>query len=262
MTIAHPRRLRAERALPQALREALRELPNCPPEPAQLGELRGKLGLPAKALPAPVRPVLVPERRLRERRLRQTVVALLFFPIAATAAVGKVIELQRQSALRSATTSHSAVVPALGFAQQSSIQPSAPLRGPATVASQGLGAPSPANSAVDLARFPRAAARSELNAAELESARTLDVEQAAASEIELLQRANTALKADPAQALTLAAQHRQLFPVGNLAQEREVIAIKALLAVGDSAQARESLTRFERAYPRSAHVLELRRIVR
>src|SRR6478609_1306339 len=97
MTIAHPRRLRAERTLPHALRDALRELPNAPPNPAQLGELRRKLDLAALTSPASTRPAATVDRRLKERRLRRTVVALVFFPVAATAAVGTVIELNERS---------------------------------------------------------------------------------------------------------------------------------------------------------------------
>jgi hypothetical protein len=263
MTIVHPRRLREARGLPQALQAALRELPNAPPEPAQLDELRLLLGLSSGASQRPLR---VPERRLKERRLRRTVVALLFFPVAAAAAVGTVIELQRPSASSAAVAR-----PTAASGPSRAERPLAPASAPpaivptvaATIEPGELALPTPADSAASRARLARSAKTSSpANGQPEPDLRAVELQGAATTELELLQRANAALKGQPAQALALAFEHRQLFPAGNLGQEREVIAIKALVALGDSARARESLARFESVYPRSAHAGKLREIVR
>src|SRR6478736_2186605 len=269
MTIAHPRRLRAERTLPHALRDALRELPNAPPNAAQLGELRQKLGLVEVASPAPVRPAATTDRRLKERRLRRTVVALVFFPVAATAAVGTVIELNERSE-RSAAAASSAIamtrnrtLSGVTKRVQPIVDAVPPAAATLVIAPENQASlPTSSDTAANLARQPRSTPTPLASKHVAPAPRTVDTEAGRATEIELLQRANAALKSDPAQAQLLAAEHRQLFPAGNLAQERYAIAIKALVALGDSARARESLARFERAYPHSAYALELRQIVR
>jgi len=78
-----------------------------------------------------------------------------------------------------------------------------------------------------------------------------------ATEFELIQQAQSALGADPARALSLAGQHAKRFPGGAFAQEREVIAIQALLKLGRSGEARSRAERFARAFPGSAHVRRL-----
>ena len=73
------------------------------------------------------------------------------------------------------------------------------------------------------------------------------------TEVELLQRAQRALPGDPARALAAAEEHRRRFTGGVLAQEREVIAISALAALGQRGEARVRAARFVASYPRSAH---------
>jgi len=267
MTIAHPRRLRAERALPRALCDALRELPNAPPESAQLDELRQRLGLAASNGTAGQRPAPMLDRRQRERRLRRTVVALVFFPVAATAAVGSVIEFRERSVRSAAMSSASALAPSSSGVTRRAPQP--PSHGASAQSASSL-APVPESRESPVvqdvaANAPRHAhaASTPPSASAREEPTTLiaDSELGSAPEVELLQRANAALKSDPAGAQRLVAEHRRRFPSGNLAQEREVIAIKAWLALGDSPRAKENLTRFEHAYPHSAYAVELRQIV-
>jgi hypothetical protein len=74
-----------------------------------------------------------------------------------------------------------------------------------------------------------------------------------ASEAQLLQRAQSALKDNPEGALALAREHRRRFPQGALAQEREVIMIEAMSRLGRIDEARKRSERFERNYPGSAH---------
>jgi hypothetical protein len=73
------------------------------------------------------------------------------------------------------------------------------------------------------------------------------------SEADLLGQAQAALTGDPARALRLADQHRARFPGGVLGQEREVIAIEALVRLGRTTAARDRAARFQKVFPSSAH---------
>lgn len=80
-------------------------------------------------------------------------------------------------------------------------------------------------------------------------------------EVKYLQRAQDALASDPARALSICEDEAAMFPKGMLAQEREVIAIEALVRLGrlDAARAREK--RLEADYPGSTAVARARPIV-
>ena len=58
------------------------------------------------------------------------------------------------------------------------------------------------------------------------------------TEVHLLQRAQSALGADPSAALALTVEHTRRFAGGSLVQERELIAVSALLALGRTPEAR------------------------
>ena len=73
------------------------------------------------------------------------------------------------------------------------------------------------------------------------------------SEVDYLRRAHAAVASSPAQALALAEAHAQRYPGGKLGQEREVIAIGALLSLGRKAEARARAAAFVRRFPDSAH---------
>jgi hypothetical protein len=79
------------------------------------------------------------------------------------------------------------------------------------------------------------------------------------AEAELLQRAQAALRADPAAALALARRHQRRFARGALAQEREVIAIEALKRLGRHDAASSRAAAFERRYRDSLHRSRLER---
>lgn len=81
---------------------------------------------------------------------------------------------------------------------------------------------------------------------------------AAMSEAELLEQARSAMKTDPARALARANEHRQRFPGGALVQEREVIAIKALRALGRAGEADARAAAFAKAFPGSAFERKLK----
>lgn len=77
------------------------------------------------------------------------------------------------------------------------------------------------------------------------------------SEIELLREAQAALSSNPGHALELANQHQARFPKGGLGQERDMIRIQALLAMGQKDQARALADDFRRRHPDSAHTSRL-----
>jgi len=76
---------------------------------------------------------------------------------------------------------------------------------------------------------------------------------AADDEMPLLRRATRALAADPARALALTDEHLRRFPNGALDEERELIAIRALSALGRSADARQRAELFVRNHAGSVY---------
>jgi outer membrane protein assembly factor BamD (BamD/ComL family) len=60
-------------------------------------------------------------------------------------------------------------------------------------------------------------------------------------------------------ALSLLDALRRDFPRGVLAQERDALAIEAMLALGDRAKARAAATRFLAQYPASPHAATVKR---
>lgn len=78
-----------------------------------------------------------------------------------------------------------------------------------------------------------------------------------ASELDLLVRARRLVRSAPERALQLAEQHRELFPRGTFAEERELLAIESLRKLGQRDLALQRATSFRAAFPTSAH---LRRI--
>jgi hypothetical protein len=78
------------------------------------------------------------------------------------------------------------------------------------------------------------------------------------TEVMLLKRAQQALASDPAQALALSKVHEKRFAGGLLEQEREVIAIEALLRLGQTAAALARAEQFHERYPGSAHARRLK----
>jgi hypothetical protein len=76
----------------------------------------------------------------------------------------------------------------------------------------------------------------------------------AESESQLLTRAQEALASgSPAKALAITDEHRRVYPSGVLAEERERIAIEALVKSGDVPKARARADAFATAFPRSAY---------
>jgi len=80
-------------------------------------------------------------------------------------------------------------------------------------------------------------------------------------ELTLLQRASSALGRDPGTTLVLAEQHARDYPAGMFAQEREMLAVKALLKRGRAAEAFERAARFIAENPSSAYAVRLREML-
>jgi hypothetical protein len=81
------------------------------------------------------------------------------------------------------------------------------------------------------------------------------------AELHLLELAQRALRDDPARALAIAEQHRRRFAHGQFVQEREMLAIQALVALGRHDRAAARARAFARSYPDSSHLPHLRDLV-
>ncbi len=160
-----------------------------------------------------------------------------------------------------------------GIPQAGSPGPSAfpapePPVGPSTTARQELVKPAPkasatANGATE--REPRTArspaSRPATTASETNPGAPLTEGNVVTSELEFLKRARSALAADPAQAFALTERCRAQYPSGDLAQEREYIAISALVRVGRSSEATSRAALFRMHYPSSAYLPRLARLL-
>jgi type IV secretory pathway VirB10-like protein len=83
-----------------------------------------------------------------------------------------------------------------------------------------------------------------------------------AAELALLERARRTVAHDPARALALTDEHRQTFRPGLFAEERELLAIEALIALGRRDAATRRTRAFERTHPNSVHAHRLAQILR
>lgn len=80
------------------------------------------------------------------------------------------------------------------------------------------------------------------------------------SDVELLQQARALLGTSPSEALALAREHGARFPSSAFAQEREMIAITALVRLGRHQEAQARAEHFRRTYPTSAHLRQLEKL--
>jgi hypothetical protein len=90
------------------------------------------------------------------------------------------------------------------------------------------------------------------------SIRAVSREAAQPKEIELLRGARAALAARPQEAYRLTEQHRALYPKSVFVQEREALAIEALLRAGNLRHAQELAEGFVKRYPSSPHAHRFR----
>jgi hypothetical protein len=73
----------------------------------------------------------------------------------------------------------------------------------------------------------------------------------------LLERAQQSLPNAPASALAGCVEHEKTYPIGTLAEEREVIAVDALIRLGRRPEAEARAKRFRLAHPGSGYVRRL-----
>ncbi|WP_437987511.1 hypothetical protein [Sorangium sp. So ce117] len=85
------------------------------------------------------------------------------------------------------------------------------------------------------------------------SALSAGAAEEAETEVQLLHRAQDALATDAGSSFALTVEHARRFPTGALAQEREIIAIRALLALGRAAEARARAASLLERFPGSAY---------
>lgn len=83
-----------------------------------------------------------------------------------------------------------------------------------------------------------------------------------AEEAKLLLSARRALASDPAKALSMANKHRRQFRSGVLVEERELLAVRALVALDRSDDARRRAKRFVSKYPTSTHRAAVEKAIR
>lgn len=146
-----------------------------------------------------------------------------------------------------------------GLAQPAPSQRAArPSVATAEASSEAAAQPTAPDSAPPVGERSSSAARTAAPGARTDSGSAPTV---AEDEISLLKEARAELAANPARALALTERHRSQFPRGTFGQEREVIAITALVRLGQSAAARERADRFRKAHPRSAYLKQLDRVL-
>ena len=240
-----PRPLRTlDRALPVELLQALETMPDEEPSSAELEQLLLVVRARAALEQAPLSARAV--RRTRSVRPQASVfhgtlgAAVLF---AIGAAAGVVAATGLFFGLR---LSHGRAPNADSSAAEPSAAASAGVR------SRAPEPAAPAASVVDEPLPPAAAAPSTgALASPVLSDSASETEKR--DELGLLGRAQTALETDAGRALALTSDHERKFANGALVQEREVIAIDALLRLGRRTEAQARAERFHRQFPASVH---------
>jgi len=90
------------------------------------------------------------------------------------------------------------------------------------------------------------------------TASTVNVTAAKSTEVELLRSARAALASRPREAFAITQEHREQYPRGVFAQERDALAVEALMRVGEMSTARTLAERFVREHPSSPHAHRFR----
>src|SRR5262245_34729660 len=207
------------------------------PSAEQLARMRAALGLAAAPAPsAPPAPVAAPASSARVSWLKLIAGGVLV--------IGAAIGLWR-GAVRGPHLEPPGVTAPRSLAQPAPapVAPApapAPTTPPPAVREHGGAGASSAPLHRTAARVVRSAAK---NAAPADPA----------AELALLKRAKADARSAPAHALALVAEHEQRFPNGVLVEEREVIAIEALLASGQRGAGEARAARFFTRFANSAH---------
>ena len=129
----------------------------------------------------------------------------------------------------------------------------APTAAPPTTAPPSIKTVSPSElpTAIDPPAKPAPSARETTGASATASGVT-DTE-----EIALLARAHDALRGSPAQSLELCREHEKKFANGRFSQEREAVAIEALVHLGRRDEAEKRWSSFQTRFPGSSHRVHL-----
>ena len=85
---------------------------------------------------------------------------------------------------------------------------------------------------------------------------------APSDELAMLEQASRALDASPEKTLALTDEHQKRFRAPKFAQERERLAVVALVRLGRRDEAKRRADAFEAAFPGSAHLTRIRELVR
>ena len=235
-----PPRLRSvKHELPARLSDALETLPGEEPSAQELEALARSV---RRARDAEPRELLPPSRQRRMRSTSRRALSLaLSFAAGAGAGVGVTTAVFLTSRALAPTPAASA--PAVGRAP---LAPSATVVEPLP-SSRAPAAPLPTSAAAPHPKPVPAPSASEHNGAAAAEA------QPTPDELALVARAQAALARTPGAALSIAAEHERAFPRGALTQEREVVAIDALLRLNRRAEAEARAARFHQRFPGSAH---------
>jgi hypothetical protein len=86
---------------------------------------------------------------------------------------------------------------------------------------------------------------------------TTNAEAPTQEEIALIDRAHQTLRTDPQGALALCKEHETKFASGHFAQEREAVAIEALVQMNRKDEAKRRFSSFDNQYPSSSHRVHL-----
>ena len=153
--------------------------------------------------------------------------------------------------------------PAHAIAQEPTIVAIEPAPTPAPVVTAPRPEPAPVIAAPPEARPTRAQPkkRSAVPLAESPQSEQVAAAEARPREMDLLGPAHEALgKRDPSRALELATRHAVLYPAGTMVEEREAIAIEALMRLGRD-EGRARFDEFVVRFPRSSYRPRLERLV-
>lgn len=128
----------------------------------------------------------------------------------------------------------------------------------ARVTSPADEAPSAARTVSVTARMSSRARSNAVHVPAAKSASTVNVTAAKSTEVDLLRSARAALASRPREAFAITQEHREQYPRGMFAQERDALAIEALMRAGEMSTARTLAERFVREHPSSPHAHRFR----
>jgi hypothetical protein len=115
--------------------------------------------------------------------------------------------------------------------------------------------PPPSTPGISLNDLP--SVPSKTTAAKPAARPTTTAEAPTQEEIALIDRAHQTLRNDPQSALALCKEHETKFASGHFAQEREAVAIEALVYLNRKDEAKRRFSDFDNKYPSSSHRVHL-----